>query len=227
MGRAFARFRLNPRGRPAHIHGQSLRHREGKGKGNVPQARGGKGQGKEPQSRKGKGQGAEGQEEQDRRGHCVINYRLNGEGSHKPTRGSHKPTHGSIKPTRPGGQSKNFHHLDVGQYRRRFEYPAKKQRLAAQALQYRDLQAALKAQQTELEQANNRAAVAEEALAFANAQRAFNEERFAQESKFDALWVAALQKLIVSANRRIQKYGLQPEAVLHIYDREKMIEMSK
>ena len=89
------------------------------------------------------------------------------------------------------------------------------------------MQAALNAQQTELEQANNRAAVAEETLAFANAQTAFNEERFAQESKFDALWVAALQKLIVSANLRCQRYGLQPEAVEHIYDREKMIEKSK
>ena len=89
------------------------------------------------------------------------------------------------------------------------------------------MQAAFNAQQTELEQANNRTAVAEEALAFANAQIAFNEERFAQESKLDALWVAALQKLIVSANWRCKQYGLQPEAVVHIYDREKMIEMSK
>ena len=97
----------------------------------------------------------------------------------------------------------------------------------AQVEQIRDLQAVLKAQQTELEQANNRAAVAEEALAFANAQIAFNEERFAEERRFDALWVAALQKLIVSANRRCQLLGLQPEAVAHIYDREKMIGMSK
>ena len=80
--------------------------------------------------------------------------------------------------------------------------------------------------QTELEQANNRAAVAEETLAFANTQTAFNEERFAQESKFDALWVAALQKLIVSANRRLQKYGLQPEAAVNIYDRQKMLGLS-
>ena len=94
-------------------------------------------------------------------------------------------------------------------------------------MQIRDLQAVLAAQQTELEQANNRAAVAEEALAFANAQIAFNEERFAEERRFDALWVAALQKLIVSANRRCKQYGLQPEAVVDIYDREKMIEMSK
>ena len=94
-------------------------------------------------------------------------------------------------------------------------------------MQIRNLQAVLNAQQTEIEQANNRAAVAEEALAFANAQIAFNEERFAEERRFDALWVAALQKLIVSANRRCKQYGLPPEAVLHIYDREKTIEMSK
>ena len=79
----------------------------------------------------------------------------------------------------------------------------------------------------DLAAAQGRAAVAEEALAFANAQIAFNEERFAEERRFDALWVAALQKLIVSANRRCQQYGLQPEAVAHIYDREKMIQTSK
>ena len=105
---------------------------------------------------------------------------------------------GSHKATRPGGQRKSFRHLNVGQYRRRFEHPAKKQRPAAQGVQIRDLQAVLKAQQTELEQANNRAAVTEEALAFSNAQIAFNEERFAEERRLDALWVAALQKLIVS-----------------------------
>ena len=139
--------------------------------------------------------------------------------SRKATRGSHKATRGSIKPTRPGGQRKNLHHLNVGQYRRRVEYPVKKQRQAAALQQIVDLQAALKAQQTELEQANHRAAVAEDSLAFANAQGVFNEERFAEERRFDALWVAALQKLIVSANRRCQLYGLQPEAVAHIYDR--------
>ena len=147
-------------------------------------------------------------------------------GSHKRPVGSPKRPAGSIKPTRLGGKRKNLHHLNVGQYRRLFEYPAKKKRQAAQKKQIRDLQAALKAQQTELEQANHRAAVAEDSLAFANAQGVFNEERFAEERRFDALWVAALQKVIVDANQRCQRYGLQPEAVEHIYDREKMIEKS-
>ena len=148
-------------------------------------------------------------------------------GSHKRPVGSEKRPAGSIKPTRLGGKRKNLHHLNVGQYRRLFEYPAKQKRQAAQKKQIRDLQAALKEKQAEFEQEKKKTAVAEEALAFANAQTAFNEERFAEERRSDALWVAALQKLIVSANRRCKQYGLPPEALLHIYDREKMIEMSK
>ena len=148
-------------------------------------------------------------------------------GYHKATRGFHKPTRGSIKPTRPGGQRKNLLHLNVGQYRRRVEYPAKKKRQAAQLQQILDLQAALNMEQQQAVIAHDRAAVAEEALAFANAQIAFNEARFDEERRFDALWVAALQKLIVSARRRCQVYGLQSETDAHIYDREKMIQTSK
>ena len=55
-------------------------------------------------------------------------------------------------------------------------------------------------------------------MAFADAQLVFNEERFAEERRLDALWVAALQKLIVSANQRLNAYGMPREAVLHIYD---------
>ena len=90
----------------------------------------------------------------------------------------------------------------------------------------RDLQAALEAQQTELEQANIRAEHAAEGMGFANAQLAFIEERFAEERRLDALWVAALQKLIVSADQ-LKRYGLLRAAEGHIYDRQKMIEMSK
>ena len=78
----------------------------------------------------------------------------------------------------------------------------------------------------EVAAAQERAAVAEESLAFANAQVAFNEERFKEERRLDALWVAALQKAIVSANRRLT-HGATVEAAGHIYDREKTIEMSK
>jgi hypothetical protein len=113
-----------------------------------------------------------------------------------------------------------LHLLTVEQYRARTEW-SKRFKVDPNVLRKFDEKA------KDLVAAQDRAAVAEENLAWANAQLAFNEERFAEERRLDALWVAALQKLIVSANRRLTTYGLPAEAALDIHDRQKMIERSK
>ena len=111
--------------------------------------------------------------------------------------------------------------MTVEQYRQSHEW-AKRFKVDPNVLRKLDEQS------KKLDAAQENAAVAEEALAWANAQLAFNEERFAEERRLDALWVAALQqKLVVSAIRRLQPYGFQPEAASHIHDRVAVITTSK
>ena len=85
-----------------------------------------------------------------------------------------------------------------------------------------DLQNTNKQQQRVIELEQEKTAVAEDSLAFANAKVSFNEARYAEEHKLDMLWVQNLQTLIHSLNGRLHRLTGKFVDVTDISNREAM-----